>query len=78
MSWYVRETPDDVLSEAMTFTQAELVARDLSRTNQVGTIELLTYEGDRLFVVSIFLRGRKLVGGKRARDASRQGLPPRI
>lgn len=67
------------MTEMNSFYQAERKARELSRTNTTGIIETLAQEDDgRIFVDAIFLRGRKLQRGKRARDSSKLGLPPKI
>ncbi len=48
-------------------------------TNNTGIIETVVQEDDgRTFVDAIFLRGRKLQQGQRARESSRLGLPPKV
>lgn len=77
--WFIRESPQAPLEEMLSFRQAELLARERSRTNSTGIIETVVQEPNgNMFVVAIFLRGRKLQQGHRARESSRLGLPPKV
>jgi hypothetical protein len=75
----IRPGPGYDPEEMPNFRLAELEARKRSKTNTGGVIEVLVEEDDgRLFVDAIFLRGRKLQRGQRARTSSRLGLPPKV
>lgn len=76
-AWYVRERVGDPLEGPLSFVHADRKARKLSKDNASGLAEVVTYEGNRLFVVSTFLRGRLRFRGKRAQLASDKDLPPR-
>ena len=79
MQWFIRDSPKGVLTQVLSFYEAELVARKLSRINTTGIIETVVREDDgRTFVDAVFLRGRKLQRGQRARESSRLGLPPKV
>lgn len=78
MQWFIKDGADDPV-EMLSFSQAESMARRRSRINSTGMVETLVLnEFGRLFVDAIFLRGRKLLRGQRARESSRLQLPPRI
>ena len=77
-AWYWREFQSEVLSGPETFIRADRQARELSRKNNSGLAEVVTYENNQLMVVSTFLRGKLRYQGKRARDASRFNLPPTV
>jgi hypothetical protein len=77
-AWYVRENKQDSLDGPMTFQHAELVARKLSRENNSGLAEVVVYEGSKLFVVGVFLRGAKRFQGRRAQTSSDFDLPPTV
>lgn len=76
MEYFVREFRSDVLSDPLPFTHADLEARELSRTNDSGLAEMVTYQGSRLFVVATYLRGTKRYQGLRANQAALYNLPP--
>lgn len=78
MQWFYRESSTAPLQEALDFRQVEILARKLSRINTTGIIETVVLDAGVYFVHAIFLRGRKLRGGKHARDSSKLGLPPKI
>ena len=77
-AWYVREDKDSDMFGPLTFYHAEQYARNLSETNDSGLAEVVTYEGERLFVVGVFLRGAKRFQGKRAQFSSDFDLPPTV
>jgi len=79
MLWFIRDSPQGLLRVTLSFRQAEYLARKESRVNTTGVIELIAREDDgRTFVAGVFLRGRKLQQGQRARESSRLGLPPKV
>lgn len=79
MKWFIRDSAESPLIEMLSFTQAELKARERSRVNSTGIIETVCQlSSGQTFVDAIFLRGRKLQRGQRARESSRLGLPPKV
>lgn len=76
LTWFVRERGKP-LEQLSSFRHAEIVAREKSQTNESGLIETVVQLQDgRQLVDAIFIRGRKLQQGKRARDSSRLNLTP--
>lgn len=76
MDYFVRDFRSSTKEGPFTFTQADLRARDFSRTNVSGLAELLTFQGTRLFVVATYVRGTKRYQGLRANQANLYNLPP--
>lgn len=75
--WYVGEfysTPEGPFCKY----EAEIIARDRSKTVDSGLYVVYFSNSDAILLAdAVFLRGRKLYQGKRARDAVRFDLPPR-
>ncbi len=79
MLWFIRDSALSPLTAMLSFREAELVARARSKINATGIVETVIRETDgRTFVDALFLRGRKLQRGQRARESSRLGLPPKV
>tara|TARA_R100001244_G_scaffold36778_2_gene33629 strand:- start:6116 stop:6421 length:306 start_codon:yes stop_codon:yes gene_type:complete len=85
--FWVRENKDDTLVGPFTLFEADTHARYLSQLDdKSGLAEVATYVGDRpgdparahlaLFVVYMFIRGKKTLGGRTAAYHSKEGLPP--
>ena len=78
LDWNVREfgAGNTFLFESLDFVTADRKARDISESNASGLTEVVTYEGDTLFVVATYLRGKKRYQGLRANQAATMNLPP--
>ena len=87
--WYYRENPQDPLVGPMSFDHADKGARYLSQLeDRSGLAELITLLGDRpgdpvtnpprVFVVYMYIRGKKTLGGRTAQYHSDRGLPPTV
>jgi len=87
--WFVRENKDDPLQGPYNYPQAEANARALSKDeNKSGLSELVTFLGTRfgdpsvvpsqLFVVYMYIRGKKTLGGRTAEYHSDNSLPPTV
>lgn len=71
--FYIRELPTDPLFGPLTYQHANKQARDISKENTTGVIELVTIVGSRpsdpksitrTFIVARYVRGRKTLGGR--------------
>lgn len=76
MNYYYRDFYSEELSDPMRFDHADKAARKLSKENESGVAELLTYYNGQLFIVATYCRGTKRYQGKKSRDAKRENLPP--
>lgn len=88
MKWYYRENADSELVGPMTYYVADKQARALSRDEKKsGLAELLVYSGTRngdpppvggskLQVVYMYIRGVRVLAGKKAQYHSDNRLPP--
>ncbi len=86
--FYVREDKNDPLFGPLNFAHADYYARKLSRENVLGLAEMVTLVGandragdpvktpSKLFVVFVYRRGRKLLGGRTANLHSELQIPP--
>lgn len=87
-AWWVRETPDDPLRGPFGYYEAELLAREISvDLTRSGLSELVTFVGARAgdpagvsrgrpTVVFMYIRGKKVRGGRTAQYHSKNRLPP--
>jgi hypothetical protein len=89
--WYVRENAQDPLHGPLSFTVADKHARWISSLeDRSGLAEVVTFVsntsrgGDpsrpnpnpRLFVVFLYIEGKRTLGGRAAQFHSDRGLPP--
>lgn len=89
--WYVRENPADALFGPVSFYEATYKARELSNNlDKSGLAEICTYVSSQdrpgdpvkhvpvLFVVYMYIRGKRTLGGRSAQYHSDRGLPPTV
>ena len=82
--WWVRkyyyEDPvgEYVLEGPYTFTHADRRARKESETNTSGLAELVTFQYDKMYIVSTYIRGSRRYQHLRAQRAAEYNLPPTL
>ena len=82
--WWVRKdffvppVGEYTLEGPFTFTHADHKARAESEENSSGLSELVTFEDDKMYIVSTYLRGTKRYQHLRAHQAAAYNLPPTV
>lgn len=78
VDFFVPPIGEYTLEGPYTFTHADHKARALSEDNTSGLSELVTFEDEKMFIVSTYLRGTKRYQHLRAYQAAMYNLPPTL